>query len=148
MTPSVSPVSAPVLLPHHRDHLPPPPPFSSSFFFFYTPARNHPPSQSPQVRPSGWSRGKQTDPEHPERLSSIVFWAQVKETGVEEENGTPVPGSTLSPAGTPRAPLTFSFSFSPSQSHRVFTADTMGCCSGRCTLIFICTLQLVSCCTF
>lgn len=70
-----------------------------------------------------------------------------------EENGTAVLGSALSPvAHASRAPPSPSYPrypsrpplfFLPAQSH-VSTADTMGCCSGRCTLIFICTLQLVS----
>lgn len=46
-------------------------------------------------------------------------------------------------------PLLTPLKSSPNRLRVTFSpADTMGCCSGRCTLIFICTLQLVSCPTF
>lgn len=122
-------------LPHHR------PPLSSSL---HPPARSHPPQRShlkceraAGAKANDETRSSVGDPVSARRFSS-------SETGAgDEENETPVCESGLRAVDTRKDPPTC-FQVAFSRQSRVLAPHTMGCCSGRCTLIFICTLQLVS----
>ncbi|RVE70744.1 hypothetical protein OJAV_G00066820 [Oryzias javanicus] len=87
------------------------------------------PASPLKAQPVCRSGGKQI---HPARIGSEKGTSLSGTRG--EENGF---GSGLSHTESS------SDSIQVPRSPCVSSADTMGCCSGRCTLIFICTLQLV-----
>lgn len=143
-TPSFSHIPA-LSVPHHQHHhLPAHPTPSSSLHTGY-----QPPTQSASQSVSHLKCYQRLEPTHshgpgaakqtPPRVLGSSWrnrsWGGEWDSDVwiRTESGRHVYSSS-SP---------FTIPFLPAQSH-VFVADTMGCCSGRCTLIFICTLQLVS----
>lgn len=130
----------------HPHPIPPPPTLLLLLLLLPTGSQTSTPAQSPRVRPGGWSEGEQQDSEQPGppcRSFFLIGSAVRYRRRRRGEWDTGVCESGLRVVGTLKDhPTCFQVPFSR-QSH-VFTADTMGCCSGRCTLIFICTLQLVS----
>lgn len=133
--------------PRATPHPTTPPPTLLLSSSFYPPARSHPPQRSHLKcdRAAGAKANRQTDSEQPGRsCRSFFFGSAVRYRRRRRgEWDTGACESGLRVVGTLKDhPTCFQVPFSR-QSH-VFTADTMGCCSGRCTLIFICTLQLVS----
>lgn len=103
-------------------------PPNSSSSSYNTPVCSHPVSHLKCAR----SRGPQTDP------AVRLDLAEKRRSGTTGGEWESERGRHAESSAEPFSGPSF-----PAKSCD-FPADTMGCCSGRCTLIFICTLQLVS----
>eukprot|EP00064_Thunnus_orientalis_P014037 superscaffoldBa00002381_g14078 len=92
---ALSPIPAPGRLPHQHQHPPPSTPQPLLLLFTHRLATIHPVSHLSCDRPAVAEANKQPARAIPSRLS-----AEQRDTGAEEENGTPVLGSGLSLVGT------------------------------------------------
>uniref|UniRef100_A0A8C3BLU0 Sodium/potassium-transporting ATPase subunit beta-1-interacting protein n=1 Tax=Cairina moschata TaxID=8855 RepID=A0A8C3BLU0_CAIMO len=139
-TPSAPLIPSPALHrshPHHHAHTSPP------FFSLPSPPRTRPPpAPAPSPQPGRAPRRRLLL-----RGAALPYAAPCTEAGEgEKEGGGEGAAAALSGCGDPLL-QGFASGAAPTREGRARSgggspAATMGCCTGRCTLIFLCSLQL------